>query len=134
MQPSDANRETDEAQGNREIEHCVQRVAREIVAVNIGAVEALKDQGFGRWSYSIRSVHQHTKSNVRTLFEKIDRYIGIVKLAEIVVWILHQLEPPSPRTPTSPFSATAIATTVNGLKRLDLAGRQAWREIVVILQ
>ncbi|KAM1746363.1 hypothetical protein ACFX11_013000 [Malus domestica] len=74
MQPSDANRETDEAQGNREIEHCVQRVAREIVAINIGAVEALKDQGFGRWSYSIRSVHQHTKSNVRTLFEKV-RYL-----------------------------------------------------------
>ncbi|KAM1104510.1 hypothetical protein TB2_012708 [Malus domestica] len=74
MQPLDANRETGGAQGNREIEHCVQSVAREIVAVNVGAVEALKDQGFSRWSYTMKSVHQYAKSNVRTLFEKV-RYL-----------------------------------------------------------
>ncbi|KAK9926655.1 hypothetical protein M0R45_023871 [Rubus argutus] len=55
----------------------------------------------------------------------IDRYIGVVEFAGIVVWILHQSEPPSPRTPnspTSPSSATAIAAAANGLKGLDLAG------------
>ncbi|ONI07991.1 hypothetical protein PRUPE_5G152000 [Prunus persica] len=52
----------------------------------------------------------------------IDRYIGIVEFAGIVVWILHQSEPPSPRTPTSPSSATAIAAAANGLKGLDIAG------------
>ncbi|KAK2355966.1 SNF1-related protein kinase regulatory subunit gamma-1 [Trifolium repens] len=47
----------------------------------------------------------------------IDRYIGIVEFAGIVVWILHQSEPPSPRTPStprSPSSASAIAAAANG--------------------
>ncbi|KAK4256957.1 hypothetical protein QN277_006611 [Acacia crassicarpa] len=40
-----------------------------------------------------------------------DRYIGIVEFAGIVVWILQQSEPPSPR---SPSSGSAIAAAVNG--------------------
>ncbi|KAI4336312.1 hypothetical protein L6164_014851 [Bauhinia variegata] len=42
----------------------------------------------------------------------IDRYIGIVEFAGIVVWILHQSEPPSPRTPSS---GKALAAKSNGL-------------------
>ncbi|KAB1217363.1 SNF1-related protein kinase regulatory subunit gamma-1 [Morella rubra] len=42
----------------------------------------------------------------------IDRYIGIVEFAGIVVWILHQCEPPSPR---SPAGRTALAAAVNGV-------------------
>jgi CBS domain-containing protein len=42
----------------------------------------------------------------------IDRYIGIVEFAGIVVWILQQSEPPSPR---SPSSGTAFAIAANGL-------------------
>lgn len=42
----------------------------------------------------------------------IDRYIGIVEFAGIVVWILHQSEPSSPR---SPASATAYARAANGV-------------------
>nr|XP_009792558.1 PREDICTED: uncharacterized protein LOC104239585 [Nicotiana sylvestris] len=35
-----------------------------IVAVSIGAIEALKDQGFARWTYTFRSLHQHAKTNL----------------------------------------------------------------------
>ncbi|CAM8989740.1 unnamed protein product [Rhodiola kirilowii] len=37
-----------------------------IVAATVGAVEAMKDQGFARWNYTIRSLHQHAKNNLRS--------------------------------------------------------------------
>uniref|UniRef100_A0A7N0U3D3 Wound-responsive family protein n=1 Tax=Kalanchoe fedtschenkoi TaxID=63787 RepID=A0A7N0U3D3_KALFE len=37
-----------------------------IVAATVRAVEAMKDQGFARWNYTIRSVHQHAKNNLRS--------------------------------------------------------------------
>ncbi|KAB2095868.1 hypothetical protein ERO13_A01G069300v2 [Gossypium hirsutum] len=37
-----------------------------IVAARIGAVEALKDQGICRWNYTIRSLHQHARTNIRS--------------------------------------------------------------------
>ncbi|CAK7349949.1 unnamed protein product [Dovyalis caffra] len=37
------------------------------VATSIAAVEALKDQGFCRWNYTIRSLHQHGKNQVKSM-------------------------------------------------------------------
>ncbi|KAL4569893.1 hypothetical protein LXL04_025539 [Taraxacum kok-saghyz] len=38
-----------------------------MVAGTVGLVEALKDQGFARWTYTIRTIHHHAKSNLRSL-------------------------------------------------------------------
>ncbi|PQQ06784.1 uncharacterized protein Pyn_34321 [Prunus yedoensis var. nudiflora] len=40
-----------------------------IAAVSVGAVEALKDQGFCRWSYTMRSLNQHAKNNMRSFLQ-----------------------------------------------------------------
>ncbi|KAJ0635494.1 hypothetical protein HanOQP8_Chr17g0651441 [Helianthus annuus] len=38
-----------------------------LVAGTVGLVEALKDQGFARWNYTIRAIHYHAKSNLRSV-------------------------------------------------------------------
>ncbi|KAM0059087.1 hypothetical protein Hdeb2414_s0005g00177601 [Helianthus debilis subsp. tardiflorus] len=38
-----------------------------LVAGTVGLVEGLKDQGFARWNYTIRAIHHHAKSNLRSV-------------------------------------------------------------------
>ncbi|KAK3184242.1 hypothetical protein Dsin_031528 [Dipteronia sinensis] len=38
-----------------------------MVAASLAAVEAMKDQGFCRWNYTIRSLHQHARNNMRSV-------------------------------------------------------------------
>ncbi|KAJ8436233.1 hypothetical protein Cgig2_023408 [Carnegiea gigantea] len=37
-----------------------------MVAASIATVEALKDQGFARWNYTMRCIQQHAKNNIRS--------------------------------------------------------------------
>ncbi|KAL2943994.1 Crossover junction endonuclease MUS81 [Bienertia sinuspersici] len=32
----------------------------------MAAIEGMKDQGYARWNYTIKSVNQHVKNNVRS--------------------------------------------------------------------
>ncbi|KAL0001837.1 hypothetical protein SO802_015618 [Lithocarpus litseifolius] len=38
-----------------------------VVAVSVGVVEAMKDQGICRWNFIIRSAQQHAKNNLRSI-------------------------------------------------------------------
>ncbi|PIN23053.1 hypothetical protein CDL12_04234 [Handroanthus impetiginosus] len=47
-----------------------------LVAASIGAVEALKDQGFCRWNYAFRGLQQNAKNNLRSYATQAQRLSG----------------------------------------------------------
>ncbi|KAJ6688350.1 SNF1-RELATED PROTEIN KINASE REGULATORY SUBUNIT GAMMA 1-RELATED [Salix koriyanagi] len=69
----------------------------------------------------------------------IDRYIGIVEFAGIVVWILHQSEPPSPRSPEDAqatsgnfFEALTSSEFYKNTKVRDIAGSFRWAPFLAL--
>ncbi|KAK6934340.1 Protein of unknown function wound-induced [Dillenia turbinata] len=51
----------------RQSEESMRKLIAWAVAATVATVEVLKDQGFCRWNYTLKSFHQHAKSNLRSL-------------------------------------------------------------------
>ncbi|KAJ4977060.1 hypothetical protein NE237_002166 [Protea cynaroides] len=81
-----------------------------IVAASIGAVEALKDQGFCRWNYAMRSFPQHVKNN-QLLLSQINRLPSSFSAMAIVKKVL----PSNERLKKQ--SESGASDAVNSLKK-----------------
>ncbi|KAK6946788.1 Protein of unknown function wound-induced [Dillenia turbinata] len=57
----------------KQSDESLRKVIAWAVAATVATVEVLKDQGFCRWNYTLRQLHHHAKTSLRSLSSQTNR-------------------------------------------------------------